>query len=206
SLAGPGRSPLKAALETTRILRDLLRSVVEYKSLCLESYLDFQRDIRPRINRIEAGPPLVRSQQLLALLDAGVVRVPLGPSPRLEPVAGGVRARSTTLQRPCEERVRLAIRGHLDLPSLVQTASPLLRGLHERGRLQPLRYGDVAVGSVEIDEDFHPLDIDGHAQETISVLGVLTEGVRYFTHYLPSPKSRLRAVIDAQAVAEALVS
>lgn len=206
TLAGPARSPLKAALETTRILRDGLRSVVEYKALTLDSYLDFQRNIRPRINRIEAGPPLVRSQQLLALLDAGVVRLTVGPSPELRPVPGGGAAvRSTALQRSNEERVATAIRGHLDLPSLAGTASPLLARLRDGGRLQPLRYGEVAVGSVAIDERFHPLDGEGRSQETISVLGVLTEGVRYFTHYLPSPKSRLRAVIDAQACAERLI-
>jgi hypothetical protein len=37
------------------------------------------------------------------------------------------------------------------------------------------------------------------------VLGVLTEGVRYFTHYLPSPRSRLRAVYDAQACVESVI-
>jgi hypothetical protein len=37
------------------------------------------------------------------------------------------------------------------------------------------------------------------------LLGVLTEGVRYFTHYLPSPQSRLRAVLDAQACVEGII-
>ncbi|HET9690085.1 MAG TPA: FAD/NAD(P)-binding protein [Acidimicrobiales bacterium] len=205
ALAGPARSPLKAALETTRILRDELRSVLEFQALTLDSYLDFHRTIRPRINRIEAGPPLLRSQQLLALLDAGVVRLPWGPSPVVTPEGAGVRVRSTALLRPHEETARGVIRGHLDLPSLVQSASPLLRSLHEGGRLQPLRYGDVAVGSVAIDEAFHPLDRDGNPETRLSVLGVLTEGVRYFTHYLPSPKSRLRAVLDAQACAESVI-
>jgi hypothetical protein len=35
---------------------------------------------------------------------------------------------------------------------------------------------------------------------------VLTEGVRYFTHYLPSPRSRLRAVLDAQDCVEGLIA
>lgn len=206
AIAGPARSPLKAALETTRILRDELRSVLEFGALSLESYRDFQRTIRPRINRIEAGPPLLRSQQLLALLDAGLVRLPWGPSPQVRPDgAGGVRVRSSALLRPHEEGARAVIRGHLDLPSLVQTASPLLRALRDGGRLQPMRYGPVAVGSVAIDEAFHPLDRSGVAQERLSLLGVLTEGARYFTHYLPSPKSRMRAVLDAQACAAAVI-
>ena len=77
-----GGSPVKAAQEVLRILRDQLRSVIEFGGLSLESYIDFQSNVRGRINRLEAGPPPLRSQQLLALLDAGVVRIDLGPGPR----------------------------------------------------------------------------------------------------------------------------
>ena len=83
-----GGSPVKAAQEVLRILRDQLRSVIEFGGLSLESYIDFQSNVRGRINRLEAGPPPLRSQQLLALLDAGVVRIPLGPNPELA-VDGG---------------------------------------------------------------------------------------------------------------------
>ena len=76
-----GGSPVKAAQEVLRILRDQLRSVIEFGGLSLESYIDFQSNVRGRINRLEAGPPPLRSQQLLALLDAGVARFPLGPNP-----------------------------------------------------------------------------------------------------------------------------
>ncbi len=205
AVAGPARSPVKAALETTRILRDSLRPVLELGALSLRSYRDFMETIRPRINHLEAGPPLVRSQQLLALLDAGVVTLPLGPAPRIDFGPDGVTLGSTALTRPEELRVQRVVRGHLDMPSLVGTGSPLLRSLLEGGRLQPLRYGDVAAGSVALDEDFHPLDVFGRPQVSISVLGVLTEGARYFTHYLPSPRSRLRAVLDAEAVAAAII-
>jgi len=37
------------------------------------------------------------------------------------------------------------------------------------------------------------------------VLGPLTEGARYFTHYLPSPKSRYRAFEDAESCVCAIV-
>ncbi len=60
-----GGSPVKAAQEVTRILRDQLRSVIEFGGLTLESYIDFQSNVRGRINRLEAGPPPLRSQQLL---------------------------------------------------------------------------------------------------------------------------------------------
>jgi hypothetical protein len=97
------------------------------------------------------------------------------------------------------------VRGHLDLPSLARSGSPLLNHLYAKGRLTQLSYGATAVGSVAISEDFHPYDAEGRLQPNLSLLGVLTEGVRYFTHYLPSPRSRLRAVLDAQDCVEAVI-
>jgi hypothetical protein len=201
----PGGSPVKAAQEVLRILRDQLRSVIEFGGLSLDSYVEFQSNVRGRINRLEAGVPPMRSQQLLALLDAGVVRIPLGPNPELAACPDGVRLSSTALDEPTTMTADGVVRGYLDMPSLARSGSPLLKRLYAKGRLTQLSYGDTPVGSVAINEDFHPYDTEGRLQSNLSVLGVLTEGVRYFTHYLPSPRSRLRAVYDAQACVEAVI-
>ena len=76
-----GASPVKSAAEVFRIFRDSMRSVVELGGLSLDSYLDFNADICSRIHRLVAGPPALRSRQILALMDAGVVRAPYGPAP-----------------------------------------------------------------------------------------------------------------------------
>jgi uncharacterized NAD(P)/FAD-binding protein YdhS len=201
-----GGSPVKAAQEVLRILRDRLRSVIEFGGLSLESYIDFQSNVRGRINRLEAGPPPMRSQQLLGLLDADVVRIRLGPNPEVTATADGCAVlRSTQLDQETAVTVSGVVRGHLDLPSLARSGSPLLNRLYAKGRLTQLSYGDTAVGSVAISEDFHPYDAEGRLQPNLSLLGVLTEGVRYFTHYLPSPRSRLRAVLDAQDCVESVI-
>ncbi len=203
----PGGSPLKAAQEVTRILRDDIRSVVEFGGLSLESYIDFQSNIRPHINRLDAGPPPERTDQLLALMDAGVVRVRTGPSPSIALGDDGrPRLDSTALHEPSSVAVDSLVRGHLDLPSLSRSASPLLTRLYFTGRLTQLSYHGTEVGSVAISEDFHPFDLHGRLQSHLSVLGVLTEGTRYFTHYLPSPRSRLRAVLDAQRCVQSVIA
>jgi uncharacterized NAD(P)/FAD-binding protein YdhS len=149
----------------------------------------------------------LRSQQLLGLLDAGVVQIPFGPHPEAAATEdGGVILRSTHLDEPAQATVNGVVRGHLDLPSLARSSSPLLSRLYAKGRLTQMTYGSTAVGSVAISEDFHPYDAEGRLQPHLSILGVLTEGVRYFTHYLPSPRSRLRAVLDAQHCVESIIS
>jgi uncharacterized NAD(P)/FAD-binding protein YdhS len=200
-----GGSPVKAAQEVTRILRDQMRSVIEYGGLSLHSFVDFQSNVRGRINRLEAGPPPLRSQQLLGLLDAGVVRAPFGPHADVAVDESEVLIRSTQLTRPTEIKLNAVVRGHLDLPSLARSSSPLLSRLYAKGRLTQFSYGEQTVGSVAISEDFHPYDAEGRLQSKLSLLGVLTEGVRYFTHYLPSPRSRLRAVFDAQECVESII-
>jgi uncharacterized NAD(P)/FAD-binding protein YdhS len=201
----PGGSPVKAAQEVLRILRDQLRSVIEFGGLSLDSYVEFQSNVRGRINRLEAGVPPMRSAQLLALMDAGVVRIPLGPNPEVTAGPDGIRLSSTALEEPTSVTVDGVVRGYLDMPSLARSGSPLLKRLYAKGRLTQLSYGNTPVGSVAINEAFHPYDSEGRLQSNLSVLGVLTEGVRYFTHYLPSPRSRLRAVYDAQDCVESVI-
>jgi FAD-NAD(P)-binding len=207
-----GASPVKSATEVFRIFREAMRSVVELGGLSLDSYLDFNADICSRIHRLVAGPPALRSRQMLALMDAGVVRMPYGPAPARgltvtngAPVASRTRVSSTTFEQPYVEDVDIVIRGHLEEPRIAGSASQLLTQLYNRGRVSQLRYGDVAVGSVDLTADSHPIDVEGLPQLRISMFGVLTEGVRHFTQYIPSPRSRMRAFEDVGAcVAEIL--
>ena len=198
-----GASPVKSAAEVFRIFRDSMRSVVELGGLSLDSYLDFNADICSRIHRLVAGPPALRSRQMLALMDAGVVRMPYGPAPArgLAATAGAsmaprTRVSSTAFEQSYIDDVDFLIRGHLEEPRIAGSASQLLTRLYNRGRVSQLRYGDVAVGSVDLTADSHPIDAEGLPQPSISMFGVLTEGVRHFTQYIPSPRSRMRAFED----------
>jgi hypothetical protein len=213
-----GASPVKSAAQVFRIFRDKMRSVVEQGGLSLDSYLDFNADICSRIHRLVAGPPALRTRQMLALMDAGVVRMPYGPAPAqglavndTRALAGRTRISSTAFVAPYVEDVDFMIRGHLEEPRIAGSASQLLTQLYNQGRVSQFRYGEVAVGSVDLTPDSHPVDIDGRTQERISMYGVLTEGIRHFTAYIPSPRSRIRAVEDigarvAEILSEACVS
>ena len=208
-----GASPVKSAAEVLRIFRDPMRTVVEQGGLSLDSYLDFNADICSRIHRLVAGPPALRSRQFLALMDAGVLRIPYGPAPSMGPTPGQddlatapTRISSTAFKESYTSDADVVIRGHLEDPRIDGSASQLLTRLYNRGRVSQFRYGAVTVGSVDLTPDSHPIDIDGRPQERIWMFGVLTEGFRHFNHYIPSPKSRIRAFEDLGAcVAEILI-
>ena len=200
-----GASPLKAALETLRALRDTLRLAVEFKGLTHASHVDFQDHLRGRFARLVAGPPAFRNQQLLALMDAGLLQLPFGPAPEVARGDDGrTVVRSSSLDRPHQVEVDLLVRAHLELPSVARASSPLLANLVERARVRPLDFDGVPAGSIDITEDFHPVGAAG-PQERLWVFGVVTEGARYFTLYVPSPKSRSRAFVDAGICARAVL-
>jgi FAD-NAD(P)-binding len=207
-----GASPVKAATEVFRIFRDPMRSVVEQGGLSLDSYVDFNVDIRSRLHRLVAGPPALRFRQLLALMDTGLLRMPYGPAPDLDTATDGpplspprTRISSTAFRAPYVADVDLVIRGRLDEPRIDGSASPLLSELYNRGRVSQFRYGEVTVGSVDLTPESHPIDIDGRPQERLWMFGVPTEGIRHFTNYIPSPKSRIRAFEDLGACAAAIL-
>ena len=132
--------------------------------------------------------------------------VPFGPLPAIKLAeATGFVLQSRHLERPHTDRVDWFIHGHLNNPLLCRSASALLTNLWQSGRLQPLAYGDTEVASVALNEEFHPINMWGRPTEKIWLFGSLTEGVRYFTHYVPSPKSRLRAFLDAQQCVERIL-
>jgi uncharacterized NAD(P)/FAD-binding protein YdhS len=201
-----GESPLKAAYAVPRVLREALRGVIEFRGLTRSSHLDFQTNIRNKIGRLIAGPPTLRSAQLLALMDAGLVRLPFGPAPLVETTQDGrILVRSTNLAEPYAAQVDYLVQGTLEEPSLRGTSTPLLRNLRDAGRLQELCWGQVPAGSVDLTEDFHPVSASSDVQDRLWVFGPLTEGVRYYTGYIPSPKDQ-RASLDAARCVEHMLA
>jgi uncharacterized NAD(P)/FAD-binding protein YdhS len=205
--ASAAASPRSAAVEALRVLRDAIRAIVEYGMLTLQSYREFHGDLRTRINRLVAGHPLWRLRQLTALMDAGIVRMRFGPAPEMmhRPEAATIHIRSTRLATPFCDDVDVAVRGFLEEPRVDASGSPLVRALYGRGRLTAFRYDDIEVGSVRVSPDAHPIDSRGEIQHRLWLFGALTEGVRYFTHYVPSPQRGARAFQDIGACIEQLL-
>jgi len=196
-----GRSPVKSAAWVFRIFRESIRSVVELGGLTHESYLDFNGEICSRSHRLVAGPPALRSRQMLALMDAGVVSMPYGPAPDHRswgtgPGAARMRISSTAFDQPYVDDADLVIRGHLEDPRIANSASRLLTSLYHRGRVSQFRYGAAKVGSVNMTPDHHPIDSQGYPQLGVSMFGVVTEGIRHFTAYIPSLRGRMQAFED----------
>lgn len=201
--AGERDAPRKAAFELFRVLRDVIRAAVDDSGLTPPSAAAFQARFAGAFNRVAVGPPLRRGEELLALLDSGIVSLPFGREPWCRPGADGQWIiGSSRLRSAHVEAVDAIIAGHLDPPGLEGTASPLWADLAGQGRVRPFQPGP----GIDLDADHHPLDRDGAPNPRLWVLGPPAEGVRYFTNYLPSPKSRFQAFEDADRCLRSIFS
>ncbi|MFI6470212.1 FAD/NAD(P)-binding protein [Streptomyces sp. NPDC050516] len=181
--------PLKAALDTLRDLRGVLRWAIDYGGLRPHSHRDdFLNDYVPVNALLSAGPPMARAQQLMALMAAGTVEV-AGPATEFttDAEAGRFVVRSPQVAGSAVH-AEVLIDARIPRPSLHSDVSPLTRQLLADGLIREFVNVDPAsgtsfpTGGLDIAEGtFRALDGEGRVHPGLYALGVPTEHVRWFT-------------------------
>lgn len=201
-------SPVKAALDVLRALRDTFRHAVDFGGLTDQSLSEFHRRIVPMLNRAVVGPQYERHSELLALLSAGVAATPFGPAPAVEPDrrTGRWTIRSTRLVTPVRQPADWICAANVEPPGVAGSASPLIRALHERGWLRPHQPDSDCVPGVDVTADQHPVRADGRPERRLWVLGPLCEGATFYNNLVPSPGTFSRPVFDAHRCVAAMLA
>ena len=191
-------SPLKAACDVIRDLRDILRSAVDFGGLKDDSHKWFLNVFVPVMNRLAVGPPKARAEQLLALIRADVVRFDLGPAPTciLDDQQACFVIRSTAFEAPVI-KADVLIRARIALPVPADDQSPLMGKLLSRGLLRPFKNGGLYPGGIEVDKNLNVVTASGLSLSNVWALGTLTEGCKFYTYVLPRPGVGSTAVVDA---------
>lgn len=181
-------NPLKFALEMLLHLREVVRHAVDFHGLKAESHERFAAEFVPAVNRNAIGPQLERNEELLALMKAGLVELPLGPAPEIfwDETRARWIGRSTRLRRQTEVELDWVCCAFSEEPSIIETSSVLLDSLHGSGRLRPCRPGSKYIKAPELSPGFNPITADGQCLATLYVLGPLCEGNTYYNHYIPT--------------------
>ncbi|WFE47839.1 FAD/NAD(P)-binding protein [Verrucosispora sp. WMMD1129] len=196
-------SPIKAALEAIRDVRDFLRDAVAAQGLAPGSREHFFGQMVPLMNRAVVGPQKDRHHELVTLAEAGLIRFPLGPAPRaaFDPGAGRWELTSTRLATVHREHADWLCAGSSPWPTVHSSASPLVRSLYQRGRLRRHAPGSAAVHAADVDANLHPVGEDG-SDPRLWLIGPLCEGPTFYNHLIPTP-GYSRAFVDAhRCVAE----
>ncbi|MFI1979659.1 FAD/NAD(P)-binding protein [Streptomyces wedmorensis] len=201
-------SPLKAALDVMRDTRWVLRELVDFSGLTGRSQKeDFLGWYVPRASFLAAGPPMERLQQVLALLDCGLLRI-VGPRTRFDgDPADGVYVVSSAQVPGSAVPVTTLVDARIPSPDLHSDLSPLTARLRESGAWTSyVNHSGGAgydTGGVAVTKSpFHPVAGDGSVDEDMYVLGIPTEHTRWFMQVGSSrPGMWSDFVHDADAIA-----
>ncbi|MEU2537020.1 FAD/NAD(P)-binding protein [Streptomyces iakyrus] len=202
---GNVHGPLKAALDVLRDLRNELRLIVDHGGLAGASRRDhLDRWYTPLNAFLSIGPPRRRIEELVALMEAGVVEV-LGPRLRVREEDGAWAAYSPDVPGPAV-RVRTLIEARLPEPDLRHTADALLAGLLRSGRCRPHTVDGYETGGLDVtSRPYRLMDRQGVAHKRLFAFGVPTEGVHWVTAAGARPGVDSVTLSDADAVARAVL-
>ncbi|KUM99133.1 FAD-binding protein [Streptomyces yokosukanensis] len=141
-------SPLKAALDVLRDLRNEVRLAVDHAGITGESYRDGLQSWYTPLNAfVSIGPPLSRIEELIALIEAGVVEM-VGPGMQVTAAPDGFVVSSGAVPGP-GRLVTSLIEARLPDFDIRRTTDPLLRELVQRGACRPYLIPTGTDGHVE---------------------------------------------------------
>nr|MDT0657164.1 FAD/NAD(P)-binding protein [Micromonospora sp. DSM 115978] len=193
---GLGVSQVKEGLEVLRDHRESLRSAIDPPGLTDESHRYFMTEFAPLVNRTVIGPQKERIQELLILVEAGVVSLGPGPRPEMTRTGGGWELTATRLGRPHRVTVDVLVRANLNWPVSDPVTDPVTDSL--RDWVVPGSGGEPCLG---LDRDgFAVPRLRGTETPAVAVFGPPAEGASYYNHYVPSPAVWSRALTDLDRV------
>lgn len=211
SRKGVAASPVKAALEVLRQIRPLLPTVVDFGGLLPESHRDFLTRFEPLSYLLSAGPPDEHVEQLVALIEAGVVDV-VGPGAefRVDEPSGRFTVSSAQVAGGAW-LAEVLIDARVPTVDLRRTASALLRQMAADGMVSQYVNADPVTGerfatgglAVTPGPPFHVIDRRGRPDPDIYAIGVAVDRTRWFTQVgtgRPGKDSPFRSDADAIAL------
>ena len=211
--SGNVTGPLKAALDVLRDIRNEVRLAVDHGGLDGRSYRDELSGWYTPFNAfLSIGPPAERIEQLLALVDAGLVEL-TGPGTeiRIDPENPAFVCASRTVPGP-PVRARVLIEARLPETDLRRTADPLLRHLMETAQCTTYRIpardgsGHDTGGLAVTRRPYRVVDGGGHAHPRRFAFGVPTEGVHWVTAAGTRPGVDSVTLGDSDALAREVLS
>ncbi|KAK6854798.1 hypothetical protein PG995_009143 [Apiospora arundinis] len=200
--------PLKAALERLRDLRHEVRLLVEHAVLAGASRRDhLDRWYTPLNAYLTSGPPCERIEQMIALVEAGVLTL-VGPSPEVVPASKEGEEGSGWIVRSPEVagsavRVTTLVEARLPEPDLCRTDDALLTHLQQTGQCRPHVVGEgyETTGLDVTQSPFHLIDCQGRPHPRRFALGIPVEGLLWVTAVGARPGVNSSTLGDANAVA-----
>ncbi|MBQ0827188.1 FAD/NAD(P)-binding protein [Streptomyces tagetis] len=213
SRKGNVSGPLKAALDVLRDLRNEVRLAVDHGGLEGASHRDDLEGWYTPLNAfLSIGPPASRIEEMIALIEAGVLTV-MGPGTQVRIDTTGQEYVATSSVVPGEPvRAGALIEARLPEPDLRRTNDPLLRHLLDTDQAMPYRIpgaggaGYETGGLAVTERPYRLLDGRGRAHPRRFAYGVPTESVHWVTAAGIRPGVDSVILGDSDAIARAVLA
>ena len=203
---GNNDAPYAGAFDMLRDIRSVIRHYLDAGYLNADEYEKFLHHFNPLNTLISVGPPILRIEQMRALIETGLLTI---ASPGL----------SATIQdnhfvardnRNNKWTVDNLVEAHLSAPSLSHTINPLMSNLREKGILSEATYTKsdgttYSAGGTRMNKQTMTA-IDQQDQEVpgLFIWGVPTEGWSWFTTFSPRPGITDKNLSDAENIAQTI--
>ncbi|GAA2422377.1 FAD/NAD(P)-binding protein [Streptomyces glaucus] len=208
ALEGNLRNAVKAACDGVwRDLRPVFAEAVDFGGLTPDSHRRFVRTHLRHYNRLSNGAGTEPMRKVLALLDAGLLDLSVGPSPAVAPAEDGQAGFTVTGGRTgVVRRVDAVVEGRVHPFDPRRDVLPLYRALLDEGLVRLWRNrgpaepdapdatgagsedaGDFVPGALDLDDRFHPVLPGGGTEPRLTFLGAPAEGLRVFQQSAARP-------------------
>jgi hypothetical protein len=177
------RNPIKAACDgVLRDLRSVFGALVDHGGLHAASHAAFLDGFMRTYHRLSNGAGIEAIEKTLALIDAGLVDLDVGPGASV-----AVDAEGFVLSGPrtgATRRAMVLIEGRLSAFDAADPVDPLYTNLLRRGLVRrwvnPGRAPDpdFVPGGLDLSPRFHPYDAAGDEDTRLTAMGTPAEGQR----------------------------
>ncbi|MFC9892011.1 FAD/NAD(P)-binding protein [Streptomyces pilosus] len=213
SRKGNVSGPLKAALDVLRDLRNEIRLAVDHGGLEGDSHRDDLEGWYTPLNAfLSIGPPASRIEEMIALIEAGVLTL-TGPGTQVRIDTTGQVYVATSTAVPGEPvRSTALIEARLPEPDLRRTDDPLLQHLLDTDQATPYRIAGAGgtsyqTGGLAVTErPYRLLDGRGRAHPRRFAYGVPTESVHWVTAAGIRPGVDSVTLGDSDAIARSVLA
>lgn len=200
---GFDNSPVKAAENLLRDLREAFSQLIDFKKLAGSSHSWLYQSFLPQMKQLSIGPPRIRIAQWLALIDAGILKINLGPGTTC--TYKGDKWQVTSRNWPeKKEKADIFIRSRI--PIFQIESNNLIGKMITKGYATPFNNEGFKSGGIEVSPCFKIINHQGTETNSLWATGVLTEGARFYTFSLPSPGKSSRFTQDAHIAVESMFS
>ncbi|MGW7641154.1 FAD/NAD(P)-binding protein [Streptomyces decoyicus] len=205
--------PLKAALDVMRDLRNEIRLIADHGGISGASYdTDLDQWYTPLNAFLSIGPPVRRVREMVALIEAGILRI-VGPRMTIDPDRLGSRflvTSAVTESRPLP--VTAVIEARLPEMDIRNTQDALLTQLMKAGAASAYRIADPAgpdyeTGGLAVTErPYRVLNASGTPHPSRFAYGIPTEHVHWVTAAGVRPGVNSVILSDSDAIARAALT